>query len=72
MMPPTIELLEAECARRNWDVEMVSALAWVLSRIETRKKVYAKGDVEYVLYYRNHRAHQRTEAARFNNRRMVK
>jgi hypothetical protein len=71
-MTPTIELLEAECAKRNWDVEMITALAWVLNHIEIKKRVYRSGGHDYVLYFRNQRAFQRTESAKFNRSRMEK
>jgi hypothetical protein len=57
-MIPTIELLEAECKRRNWDMEMITALAWVLNRVEIKKHYRPSGQWEYMLCYRNKSTHR--------------
>lgn len=57
-MTPAIELLEAECKRRNWDMEMITALAWVLNRVEIKKHYRPSGQWEYKLFYRNQNTHR--------------
>lgn len=70
-MTPTVELLEKECEKRGWDVEMLCALAWVLERIEIKKNYYKSGHWDYALFYRNKRSFQRTDAPKFQKRRMT-